>query len=291
MEPLIGASASQGKFDARKFVWLGSMNNEVSGFFIRQGAPAANLSEILAGTPLQVGSTGAAGDQQAFTVALNSLLGTRLKPIAGYPGTQEILLAIERGELDGIVGYSWGVARAGNKDDLASGRLKIVMQLGLAKHKDLPNVPMLDEFVHAPQDRQVLDLIFSRQAMGRPLIAPPGLDPAVAELLRAGVRRGDARSAAHCGGRQDGSGAWIRARRRSAGHGRAALPISARSDCPRPGDRGRQLDLQPKRSGKAANVDPGARGDRRQEMPALTTTRARTFSGLSVNNRRRTGSL
>jgi tripartite-type tricarboxylate transporter receptor subunit TctC len=187
MEPLIGASASQGKFDARKFVWLGSMNNEVSGFFIRQVAPAANLTEILAGTPLQVGSTGAAGDQQAFTVALNSLLGTRLKPIAGYPGTQEILLAIERGELDGIVGYSWGVARAGNKDDLASGRLKIVMQLGLAKHKDLPDVPMLDEFVHAPQDRQVLDLIFSRQSMGRPLIAPPGLDPAMAGLLRTGV--------------------------------------------------------------------------------------------------------
>jgi len=141
MEPLIGASASQGKFDSRKFVWPGSMNNEVSGFFIRQGAPAANLREILAGTPLQVGSTGAAGDQQAFTVALNSLLGTRLKPIAGYPGTQEILLAIERGELDGIVGYSWGVARAGNKDDLASGRLKIVMQLGLAKHRTCPTFP------------------------------------------------------------------------------------------------------------------------------------------------------
>src|SRR5215831_6080853 len=52
LEPLIGSSASQGKFDSRKFVWLGSMNNEVSGFFIREGAPAANLKEILAGTPL-----------------------------------------------------------------------------------------------------------------------------------------------------------------------------------------------------------------------------------------------
>jgi tripartite-type tricarboxylate transporter receptor subunit TctC len=184
MEPLIGASASQGKLDSRKFVWLGSMNNEVSGFFIRQGAPASNLKEILAGARLQMGSTGAAGDQQVFTVALNSLLGTRLKPIAGYPGTQEIMLAIERGELDGIVGYSWGVARAGNKDALASGRLKIVMQLGLDKHKDLPDVPMLDEFVRKAEDRQVLELIFSRQAMGRPLVAPPGLDPPVAHLLQ-----------------------------------------------------------------------------------------------------------
>jgi tripartite-type tricarboxylate transporter receptor subunit TctC len=185
MEPLIGGSAAQGKFDSTKFAWLGSMNNEVSGLFIRQGAPAASLQEILAGARLQMGSTGAGGDQQVFTIALNSLLGTKLKPIAGYPGTQEIMLAIQRGELDGIVGYSWGVARAGNRDDLATGRLKIVMQLGLEKHKELPTIPMLDDFVTAPMDRQVLDLIFSRQAMGRPLLAPPGIDPRVTQALRA----------------------------------------------------------------------------------------------------------
>ena len=122
-------------------------------------------------------------------MALNSLIGTKLKPIAGYPGTQEIMLAIERGELDGIVGYSWGVARVGNRDDLASGRLKIVMQLGLTKHKELPAVPLLDEFVTDAADRQVLELIFSRQAMGRPLVAPPGLDPHVGEALRAAFAR------------------------------------------------------------------------------------------------------
>jgi tripartite-type tricarboxylate transporter receptor subunit TctC len=184
MEPLIGATASQGMLDSRKLVWLDSMNNEVSGFFVRQGAPALGLKEILAGVPLQVGSTGAAGDQQAFTIALNSLLRTRLKPIAGYPGTQEIMLAIERGELDGIVGYSWGVARVGSREALASGRLKIVLQLGLQKHRELPDVPMLDEFVRSEADHQVLELIFSRQAMGRPLVAPPSIEPSVAALLR-----------------------------------------------------------------------------------------------------------
>src|SRR5438874_3994510 len=165
MEPLLGGTASQAKFDSTRFNWLGSMNNEVSGFFVRQGAPATTLKEIFAGTPLQVGSTGVGGDQHAFTAALNSLFGTRLKAIPGYPGTQEIMLAVERGELDGIVGYSWGVARVGNRDDLAAGRLKILMQLGLTKHKELLNVPMLDEFVTGGADRQVLQLIFSRQAM------------------------------------------------------------------------------------------------------------------------------
>jgi len=76
------------------------------------------------------------------------------------------MLAIERGELDGIVGYSWGVARVGNRDDLAFGLLKILMPLGLTKHKELPAVPLLDEFVTDAADRQVLELTFSRQAIG-----------------------------------------------------------------------------------------------------------------------------
>src|SRR5215207_489402 len=184
MEPLLGGSASQAKFDSTKFAWLGSMNNEVSGFFIRQPGPAANLQEILTGKPLQVGSTGVGGDQHAFSAALNSLLGTKLKAISGYPGTQEIMLAVERGELDGIVGYSWGVARSGNKSDIQSGKLKIIMQLALDKHKELSDVPLVTEFVTKPDDRQVLEMIFSRQSMGRPVVAPPGLDPKIAQALR-----------------------------------------------------------------------------------------------------------
>jgi len=186
MEPLLGGHASQAKFDSTKFTWLGSMNNEVGGFYIRQPGPASTLAQIMAGTPLQVGSTGPGGDQHIFTTALNSLFGTKLKAIAGYPGTQEVMLAIERGELDGIVGYSWGVARSGNKADLDSGKLKIILQLALEKHKELPNVPLVTEFVKDTSDRQVLELIFSRQSMGRPLLAPPGVDPRMATVLRKG---------------------------------------------------------------------------------------------------------
>src|SRR5215467_11711681 len=97
VEPLLTGSASNAMFDATRFVWLGSMNKEVSGFYIRQPGPAATLEEILRGTPLKVGATGAGGDQQLFGAALNTLLGTRLKTIAGYPGTNEIMLAVERG--------------------------------------------------------------------------------------------------------------------------------------------------------------------------------------------------
>jgi tripartite-type tricarboxylate transporter receptor subunit TctC len=184
-DPMLNGNASNALFDATRFTWLGSMNNEVSGFYIRQPGPAATLADILAGRNLKVGATGAGGDQQVFTAALNALLRTKLTTIGGYPGTNEILLAVERGELDGIVGYSW-VARSGNRDLLESGKLKIVMQLALARHKELPTIPLVTDFVTDPDDKKVLDVIFSRQSMGRPLVAPPGLDARLAQVLRAG---------------------------------------------------------------------------------------------------------
>jgi tripartite-type tricarboxylate transporter receptor subunit TctC len=187
MEPLLGGSTSQAKFDSAKFAWIGSMNNEVSGFFIRQPGPVTSLGEAMKGVSLQVGSTGVGGDQHAFAAALNALIGTKLKPISGYPGTQEIMLAVERGELDGIVGYSWGVAKSGNKRQLDDGTLKIILQLALEKHKELPDVPMVTDFVTNPDDRQVLEMIFSRQSMGRPVVAPPGLDPRIVDVLRKAI--------------------------------------------------------------------------------------------------------
>src|SRR5581483_10496374 len=184
MEPILDAPVSPPKFDAAKLNWLGSMNNEVGGFFVRAPGPVKSFQDVLNGTPMKVGSTGAGGDQHMFTAALNVLFGTRLKAIAGYPGTQELMLAIQRGELDGIVGYSWSVARFGNKEQLDNGTLKVILQVALTGHPDLKGVPIVTDYVKNPADRQVLELIFSRNSMGRPLVAPPGLAPAVTATLR-----------------------------------------------------------------------------------------------------------
>jgi hypothetical protein len=83
MEPLLTGDASMARFDATRFFWLGSMNNEVAGFFISGTAPASGLKDILNGRKLQVGSAGAGSDLQMFAVALNAILHTRLKLIAG----------------------------------------------------------------------------------------------------------------------------------------------------------------------------------------------------------------
>jgi tripartite-type tricarboxylate transporter receptor subunit TctC len=184
MEPLLGGETSAAKFDPTKMAWIGSMNNEVAGFFLSDRAPAKDLKAILAGQSIQVGSTGAGGDPQIFAAAVNAILHSNLKMIAGYPGMNEIVLAIDRGELDGVLGYSWGVARMGIRDQLKEGKIKLIMQLALKKHPELPDVPLVTELVGEGEGKRVLELIFARQSMGRPIVAPPGMDPRITAALR-----------------------------------------------------------------------------------------------------------
>lgn len=186
MDPLLVGSTSPAKFDATKFSWIGSMNNEVAGFFIRSGSPAQSVNDLLAGKPIQVGSAGAGSDMQVFAVALNAVLHTKLNIIAGYPGMNEIILAMQRSEVDGAVGYSWSTARVGSGPQLKSGEFKIIMQLALEKHPDLPNIPLVLDLVKTEEDRALFNLIFARQAMGRPVVAPPGIDPRILAVLRKG---------------------------------------------------------------------------------------------------------
>ena len=136
---------------------------------------------------------------------------------------------------------SWvipGASRApATRRDLESGKLKIILQLALEKHKELPNVPLVTEFVSKPDDRQVLELIFSRQSMGRPLVAPPGLDPRVVEALRKGFADAmhDPQFMAEV--EQDGARDELRQRCRCASPGRTVVQRARAGDRARTGDR------------------------------------------------------
>ncbi|MDO9440839.1 MAG: tripartite tricarboxylate transporter substrate-binding protein [Beijerinckiaceae bacterium] len=184
MDRLVFGAKSAAQFDATKMNWLGSMNNEVSGFFISDTAPVKSLEDVLAGKPFIVGSAGVSSDLHIFSIVTNAIFGSRMKIVSGYPGTNEILLSLERGEVDGLLGYSWAAARTGSAEMLRSGKLKNIMQLGLRKHADLPDLPLVMDLVKNEDDRRVLELIFARQAMGRPLVAPPGTPPATVAMLR-----------------------------------------------------------------------------------------------------------
>ena len=180
-DPLLGNKSAQ--FDANKFNWIGSANDEVSVCVAWQNSGITRFDELYT-KQLTVGGTGGGSDTDVFPAILNAVLGTKMKVITGYPGGSDVNLAMERGEVAGRCGWSWSSVVATHKDWLTQKKITILVQLGLSKHADLPDVPLVTDLAKTDEQRAILKLIFARQVMGRPYLAPPGLPKERTAALR-----------------------------------------------------------------------------------------------------------
>jgi tripartite-type tricarboxylate transporter receptor subunit TctC len=180
-DPLLGAKGAQ--FEATKFTWLGSANDEVSICVAWQDAGITKFEDLLT-KELVVGGTGGGSDTDLFPKVLNGVLGTKMKLISGYPGGNDVGLAMERGEVKGRCGWSWSSVKATHPTWVEEKKVNILVQLSLAKHPDLPNIPLITDLAKTTEQKQVLKLIFARQTMGRPYLAPPGIPKDRAEALQ-----------------------------------------------------------------------------------------------------------
>jgi hypothetical protein len=113
----------------------------------------------------------------------NELLGTKFKVITGY-ADPDVTLAMERGEVEGVCGLAYTTLKATRPQWFRDNKLNILLQIGLTKFPDLPNVPSALELLSDPADKRVLELILMRQEMGRPFAAPPGVPPERLAILR-----------------------------------------------------------------------------------------------------------
>jgi tripartite-type tricarboxylate transporter receptor subunit TctC len=181
LDPLLGNQKAQ--FDGTKYTWLGSANNEVSVCVAWHTSGLTKFEELLT-RELVVGGTGASADTDQFPKIMNGVLGTRFKIVTGYPGGNEVGLAMERGEVQGRCGWSWSSVKATHQRWYDEKRIHVLVQLALEKHRDLPNVPLVVELAKNDEQRRILELIFARQVMGRPFLAPPGIPRERAEILR-----------------------------------------------------------------------------------------------------------
>ena len=179
--PLVGSGA---QFDATKFSWIGSANNEVSTCVANATSGVKTFAQLRE-TPLIVGGDGPNADGEQFARVMNALFGTKIKLVSGYPGGNSINLALERGEVQGRCGWSWTGIKAERRHWVDQGKINVVVQIGTAKHPDLPNVPLWSEFVQTEEQRQILRLIVARQPLGRPYFGPPGVSADRAAALRA----------------------------------------------------------------------------------------------------------
>jgi tripartite-type tricarboxylate transporter receptor subunit TctC len=180
-DPLLGSDKA--KFDATKFNWIGSMNDEVSVCVAWHTTGVTKLEQVME-KELVVGGTGPAADTDQFPKILNSVLGTKFKVISGYPGGNDVGLAMERGEVQGRCGWSWSSVESTHPDWIKEKKINILAQLSLEKHPDLPNVPLIMDFAKTEEQKQIFRLVFARQVMGRPFVAPPGVPPERVDALR-----------------------------------------------------------------------------------------------------------
>jgi hypothetical protein len=175
--------STKAKFDAAKFNWLGSMNDEVSICGAWHTTGITKLQEVMQ-KDLFVGGTGPAADTDQFPKILNGVLGTRFKIVPGYPGGNDVNLAMERGEVQGRCGWSWSSVVATHMKWIEDKKFNVLVQLSLSKHPDLPNIPLVMDFAKTDEQQQIFRLVFARQVMGRPFLAPPGVSQDRVTALR-----------------------------------------------------------------------------------------------------------
>ena len=181
-DPMMGQQAAQ--FDGTKFTWIGSGNHEVSVCVSYQGHGGITTFDDLRTKEMTVGGTGASADTDQFPRVVNGVLGTHMKVVSGYPGGNDVVLAMERGELQGRCGWSWSSVKSTHGSWIAEKRLNVLVQLSLQKHPELPDVPLIIDLAKTEEQQQILKLVFARQVMGRPFLAPPGIPPERAAALR-----------------------------------------------------------------------------------------------------------
>ena len=184
-DPLMAGHDLQ-TYDPRKFVYLGNANADTSVCVVRRDASVQSYGD-LAAKELVVGGTGPGSALVDYPVMERHLLGSKLKLIPGYKGSNEVSLAIQRNEVQGVCGLLWSSARQQYPDVLKSdGQVKVLVQQDT---KALPEIaklgaPLIMDFAKTPEQKRALDVFLTQGSISRPFMLPPGVPADRAEALR-----------------------------------------------------------------------------------------------------------
>ena len=161
------------QFDAQKFAWLGSPTNETSVCVARVDAPWRTVDDAYTKEML-VGTDGVGSGLHIFPVALNSILGMKFKVIDGYSDSGAVLLAADRGEVDGSCQSAETMLHARGAQ-IASGAIRVILQAGLKRNPQFPDAPFVMDLARTPAQKQSLQFLYASMAFGRPFLAPPAV--------------------------------------------------------------------------------------------------------------------
>ncbi|MEA2981763.1 MAG: hypothetical protein QOF09_3586 [Alphaproteobacteria bacterium] len=170
-------------FDPRQFNWLGSIASTTS-LAVGWHTATAKTYQDLFDKELIVGGVGAATPMVTMPYLFRRLLGMKFKVVAGYQSGNEVNLAMERGEVQGRIDYSWHSLGAEHLDWIKDKKINLLFQMGLQKHKDLGHVPLIIDMARDEEQRRILEVMFFNYEFGRAFVLAPGTPPDRIAALR-----------------------------------------------------------------------------------------------------------
>jgi tripartite-type tricarboxylate transporter receptor subunit TctC len=184
VEPLFGQKP-RATHDTSKFNYIGNANKDVYVCFVRTDAPVKAFGDAFE-HELVVGGTAEGASTRDFPVMLKNLLGVKFKIVAGYPGSREINLAIEKGEVQGGCGETWSSVAATYPHWFREKTVKVLVQEDTDGYPELnrQGVPRTRDFAKTDAQRQILDLVYSQTTFGRPYVVAPEVPKERVEALR-----------------------------------------------------------------------------------------------------------
>lgn len=171
INPLLGSGAT---FDGTKFTWLGSVTDDVSTCVTWHTSPVKTWKDLLT-KPSTFGGQGPSSEPDIFARLYKNVFDAPIKLVPGYPGTNEITLAMERGEVEGLCGLSWSTIKTRHAAWLREKKVNILVQSSFRKEPALGDVPLVLDLTKDREKLQILKLILAAQEMARPFAAPPGI--------------------------------------------------------------------------------------------------------------------
>jgi tripartite-type tricarboxylate transporter receptor subunit TctC len=169
--------------DLREFNWLGNMSSS-NQVLVTWHTSATKTLEDAKKRETVIGSTQAGSISVQLPAFYNSILGTKFRIVFGYPDGTDVNLAMERGEVEGRGTNPWASYQATTPDFIKNKQIIPILQVGLEKDPDLPNVPLLRELATTPDEKVVLDYMSKAVVVGRPIATNPGVPPERVEALR-----------------------------------------------------------------------------------------------------------
>lgn len=180
--------SKEARYRSTEFGWLGSVTDEVQVCAIRHDVPAKSIEDLKAvAKPVALGGQGRGIEPSDYGRMVREIYKANIRVIDGYTGTGPRRVALEQGELQGVCGWSWTSVKGTSQEWLDKGFIRLIAQLGMKPHRELTErkVPFLLDKAPDEKSRRLMEVLFSRLAIGRPFLAPPGLPKERLQILRA----------------------------------------------------------------------------------------------------------